>query len=182
MILAKKVRLYPNELQEETLWKSVGTARFIYNWTLARQEENYKNGGKFISDGVLRKELTVLKKSELNWLSEVSNNVAKQAVKDACNAYKRFFTGLADKPRFKSKRKSKKSFYNDNIKLKVKEGKLVNIEKVGWIKTNEQIPINAKYSNPRISYDNKYWYLSVGIEQEEMKEKVTDVSLGIDLG
>ena len=182
MILAKKVRLYPNELQEETLWKSVGTARFIYNWTLARQEENYKNGGKFISDGVLRKELTVLKKSELNWLSEVSNNVAKQAVKDACNAYKRFFTGLADKPRFKSKRKSKKSFYNDNIKLKVKEGKLVNIEKVGWIKTNEQIPINAKYSNPRISYDNKYWYISVGIEQEEMKEKVTDVSLGIDLG
>ena len=182
MILAKKVRLYTNELQEEKLWKSVGTARFIYNWTLARQEENYKNGGKFISDGVLRKELTVLKKSELNWLSEVSNNVAKQAVKDACNAYKRFFTGLADKPRFKSKRKSKKSFYNDNIKLKVKEGKLVNIEKVGWIKTNEQIPINAKYSNPRISYDNKYWYLSVGIEQEEMKEKVTDVSLGIDLG
>ena len=182
MILAKKVRLYPSELQEQKLWQAVGTARFIYNWTLARQEENYKNGGKFISDGVLRKELTVLKKSELNWLSEVSNNVAKQAVKDACNAYKRFFTGLADKPRFKSKRKSKKSFYHDNIKLKVKEGKFVHIEKVGWIRTNEQIPINAKYSNPRISYDNKYWYLSVGIEQEEMKEKLTDVSLGIDLG
>ena len=182
MILAKKIRLYPSELQEQKLWQSVGTARFIYNWTLARQEENYKNGGKFLSDGVLRKELTVLKKSELNWLSEVSNNVAKQAVKDACNAYKRFFTGLADKPRFKSKRKSKKSFYHDNIKLKVKEGKLVKIEKVGWIKTNEQIPIHAKYSNPRISYDNKYWYLSVGIEQEERKEKLTDVSLGIDLG
>lgn len=39
-----------------------------------------------------------------------------------------------------------------------------------------------KYSNPRISYDNKYWYLSVGIQQEEMKENLTDVSLGIDLG
>ena len=39
-----------------------------------------------------------------------------------------------------------------------------------------------KYSNPRISYDNKYWYLSVGIEREETKEEVTDVSLGIDLG
>ncbi len=182
MILAKKVRLYPSELQEQKLWKSVGTARFVYNWTLARQEENYKNGGKFLSDGVLRKELTVLKKSELSWLSEVSNNVAKQAVKDACNAYKRFFTGLADKPRFKSKRKSKKSFYHDNIKLKVKEGKFVHIEKVGWVKTNEQIPIGVKYSNPRISYDNKYWHLSVGIEQEEKKEKLTDVSLGIDLG
>ena len=50
------------------------------------------------------------------------------------------------------------------------------------MKTNEQIPIGVKYSNPRISYDNKYWYISVGIEQEEVKEKLTDVSLGIDLG
>ena len=182
MILSKKVRLYPSEIQEKKLWQSVGTARFIYNWTLSKQEENYKNGGKFISDGILRKELTKLKKNELNWLNEVSNNVAKQAVKDACNAYKRFFKGLSDKPRFKSRRKSKKSFYNDNCKLKVKEGKLVNIEKVGWIKTNEQLPIGVKYSNPRISHDNKYWYISVGIEQEEIKEKLTDVSLGIDLG
>lgn len=182
MILSKKVRLYPSELQEQKLWKSVGTARFIYNWTLARQEENYKSGKKFISDGALRKELTQLKKSELSWLNEVSNNVSKQAVKDACNAYKRFFKGLSDKPKFKSRRKSKKSFYNDNCKLKVKEGKLVNIEKVGWIKTNEQLPIGVKYNNPRISYDNKYWYISVSIEQEEIKEELTDISLGVDVG
>ena len=77
MILAKKVSLYPSEIQEQKLWKSVGTARFIYNWTLEKQEENYKNGGKFISDSVLRKEITQLKKSELIWLNEVSNNVAK---------------------------------------------------------------------------------------------------------
>ena len=111
MILAKKVRLYPSEIQEQKLWQSVGTARFIYNWTLAKQEENYKNGGKFISDGVLRKEITQLKKNELSWLNEVSNNIAKQAVKDACDAYKRFFKGLSDKPRFKTKKRSKKSFY-----------------------------------------------------------------------
>ena len=105
MILAKKVRLYPTEIQEQKLWQSVGTARFIYNWTIARQEENYKNGGKFIPDNDLRKEITQLKKSELQWLKEVSNNVAKQAVKDACNSYKRFFKGLSDKPRFKSRKK-----------------------------------------------------------------------------
>ena len=34
--------------KKSNLWKSVGTARFIYNWTLSKQEENYKNGGKFI--------------------------------------------------------------------------------------------------------------------------------------
>ena len=182
MILRKKVRLYPTKEQEQKLWQSVGTARFIYNWTLNKQEENYKNGGKFISDNVLRKELTQLKKSELKWLNDVSNNVAKQAVKDACNAYKRFFKGEANKPKFKSRRKSKKSFYNDNVKLKVKENNLVLIEKVGWIKTNEQIPIGIKYTNPRISYDNKYWYISIGIEKEEIKEELTNVSLGIDLG
>lgn len=181
MILSKKVRLYPSEIQEQKLLKSVGTARFIYNWTIERQEESYKNGGKFIPDGILRKEITQLKKNELSWLNEVSSNVSKQAVKDACNAYKNFFKGLSNKPRFKTK-KSKKSFHNDNVKLKVKEGKLVNIEKVGWIKTNEQLPIGVKYSNPRISYDNKYWYISVGIDKDEIQEELTDVSLGIDLG
>ncbi|MEQ8199502.1 MAG: helix-turn-helix domain-containing protein, partial [Clostridiaceae bacterium] len=40
MILAKKVRIIPNIEQEQKLWQSVGTARFIYNWTLVRQEEN----------------------------------------------------------------------------------------------------------------------------------------------
>ena len=180
MILAKKVRLYPTKEQEQKLWQSVGTARFIYNYTLAKQEENYKNGGKFISDGIIRKELTQLKKSELLWLNEVSNNVTKQAVKDACNAYKRFFKSLANRPKFKSKKKSNHSFYNDSIKLKVKEKKVL-IEKVGWIKTNEQIPI-CKYNNPRITHDNKYWYISVGIEVNKKQEKLTDISLGIDLG
>ena len=32
--------------------------RFAYNWALSRQQENYKNGGKFISDYDLRKEFT----------------------------------------------------------------------------------------------------------------------------
>ena len=66
MILAKKVRIHPTEIQTQKLWQSVGTARFIYNWTLARQEENYKNDGKFISDNDLRKELTILKQDKLH--------------------------------------------------------------------------------------------------------------------
>ena len=181
MILAKKIRLYPTKEQEQKMWQSVGTARFIYNWTLSKQEETYKNGGKFIKDTDLRKELTQLKKSELSWLHEVSNNVAKQAVKDACNSYKRFFKGLASKPKFKSRKRSKSSFYNDTAKLKIKE-KSVSIEKIGWVRTNEQIPIGVKYTNPRISYDNKYWYVSVGIEVEEPMAQLTDESLGIDAG
>ena len=182
MILGRKVRLYPTKEQEQKLWQSVGTARFIYNWTLARQEENYKNGGKFISDNDLRKELTILKKTELNWLNEVSNNVAKQAVKDGCEAYKKFFKGLADRPRFKSRRKSKPSFYNDTSKLKVKESSVL-IEKVGWVIVKKNsIPMNCKYTNPRISFDGKYWFISVGIEKEKPIVKLTTESIGIDVG
>jgi len=182
MILAKKIRIIPNIEQEQKLWQSVGTARFIYNWTLSRQEENYKNGDKFISDNDLRKEITLIKQTEeYKWLSEVSNNVAKQAVKDACNAYKRYFDGYSDKPKFKSRRKSKPSFYNDTSKLKIKEN-LVLIEKIGWIKTAEQIPMDTKYSNPRISFDGKYWYITVGIDEEKPTIELTNESIGIDVG
>lgn len=182
MILAKKIRLRPIIEQEQHLWKSAGTARWVYNWTLNKQQENYKQGGKFISNNDLRKEITQLKQTDdFKWLSEVSNNVAKQAVKDACDAYKKFFKGLARFPRFKSKKRSKASFYNDTVKLKVKD-KLVLIEKVGWIKTSEQLPMGVKYTNPRISFDNKYWYLSVGIEEEPESTELTDNVIGIDLG
>lgn len=180
MILTKKVRLFPTQEQETKLWQSVGTARFIYNWTLAKQQENYKNGGKFIKDNDLRKEITLLKKNELSWLNDVSNNVAKQAVKDACNAYKSFFKGLVTFPKFKSRKKSKPSFYNDTSKLKVRTKKVL-IEKIGWIKTNEQIP-DTKYTNPRISFDGKYWYLAVGIEKAKATIKLTNQTIGIDIG
>ena len=119
---------------------------------------------------------------EFKWLFEVSNNVAKQTVKDACNAYTNFFQRKSKFPRFKSRKRSKLSFYNDNEKLKVKPNKSVLIEKVGWMQTAEQIPVGVKYCNPRVSFDGKYWYLSVGIEQEFKKEELTDEIIGIDLG
>ncbi|WP_232699364.1 RNA-guided endonuclease InsQ/TnpB family protein [Brevibacillus daliensis] len=182
MILAKKVRIKPTKEQELQLWKSVGTARWAYNWTLSRQEENYRNGGKFLSDGLLRKELTQLKQSEeYAWLYDVSNNVTKQAVKDACEAYKKFFKKLSDEPRFKSRKHSKPSFYNDTDKLKVKRN-LVLIEKVGWVQTSEQLPVDVMYVNPRISFDGKYWYLSVGIEKDVEKPVRTEQVIGIDVG
>src|SRR4051812_36060479 len=124
MILGKKVRLKPTKAQELKMWKSVGTARWVYNWTLARQQENYNQGNKFIADNDLRKVITEMKQlDEFKWLFDVSNNVAKQAVKDACDAYVKFFRGKSKFPRFKSRKHSKLSFYNDTEKLKVKPDK-----------------------------------------------------------
>lgn len=184
MITSMKVRLEPNNKQIAKLFQCSGTARFIYNWTLARQEENYKNGGKFISDSDLRKEITQLKKTEqYQWLNSISNNVAKQAVKDGCEAYKKFFKGLADKPGFKSRRKSKPSFYNDVIKIKFSSTH-VQLEKLGKVKLSEygRIPTGVKYSNPRISFNGVHWYISVGIESIQESVELTGESIGIDLG
>ena len=179
-----KVRLEPNNEQMSKLFQSAGTARWAYNWTLDRQEENYKNGGKFISDSDLRKELTQLKKTEeLKWLNNYSNNITKQAIKDACDAYFKFFKGLAEKPKFKSRKKSPPKFYQDTEKIKYQDGK-VRLEKIGWVNLSEKdrIPENEKYTNPRVKFDGLHWYVTVGIEVVQEPVELTGESVGIDVG
>jgi len=184
MITSLKVRLEPNNEQLSLLVKSSGTARWIYNWTLDRQEKNYANGGSFLSDNDLRKEITQLKKlEEFSWLGSMSNNIPKQAVKDACEAYKKFFKKLSKKPKFKSRKKSRPSFYQDTAKIKFTDTH-VRLEKIGWVRLSEQgrIPTDTKYTNPRVTYDGVRWYISVGIEIAVKSVKLTGVSVGIDLG
>ena len=87
--------LIPNNKQKTKLFQYANTASFAYNWALSKEQENYKNGNKFISNGDLRKEFTQLKKTkEYAWLNNISNNVTKQSIKDACIAYSRFFKGF----------------------------------------------------------------------------------------
>ena len=46
MIKSVKIRLLPNKKQEILMFKSVGIARFTYNWGLNRWNELYKQGEK----------------------------------------------------------------------------------------------------------------------------------------
>lgn len=187
--------LLPNNKQKTKLFQYANTARFAYNWAISREQENYKNGGKFISDNDLRKEFTQLKKQEdYQWLNEVSNNVTKQAIKDACNSYKRFFKGQSKFPKFKSRKKSTPSFYQDNIKIKFSEthvkvegfsvSKKQNKQKLNWIKLAERnrIPVDSKYTNPRITFDGLNWWISVGVEYEDITTLPSNNGIGIDLG
>ena len=148
--------LCPNNKQETKLYQSAGTARFIYNWTLSCQQKNDESGGKFLSDYELRKLLTQLKQTDaFRWLNNYSNNIAKQAVKDACDAYKKFFKGLSAFPRFKSKKKSKPSFYVDTAKIKITgthvklekltDSRKANRQKLNWVRLaeHERIPVGA---------------------------------------
>ena len=195
MIETIKVQLRPNNKQLTKLFQYAGCSRFAYNWTIAREQENYKQGNKFLSDNELRKEFTQLKKQEnYKWLNKISNNVTKQAIKDACNSYKRFFKGQSKYPKFKSKKHSKQSFYQDNVKIQftnthVKvEGFSMshkrNKQKLNWIKLCEKgrIPTNCKYMNPRFIFDGLHWWLSVGVEVDDNNSIPMNEGVGIDLG
>ena len=195
MIKTIKVMLVPNNKQITKLFQYAGTARFAFNWALNKEQENYKNGGKFISDNELRKEFTILKQTnEYGWLNHISNNVTKQAIKDACESYRRFFKGQNKFPKYKSKKKSRPSFFQDPVKIKftgthVKvEGfatsKRANKQKLNRIRLAERnrIPTDCKYYNPRITFDGINWFISVGIDTNEYKSELNTDGIGIDLG
>ncbi|WP_213950662.1 RNA-guided endonuclease InsQ/TnpB family protein [Tepidanaerobacter syntrophicus] len=198
MIKTYKVMLLPNNKQTTKLFECAGVARWAYNWALEQQQTNYKNGGKFLDDKVLRKRLTRLKhKEQYKWLNGYSNNITKQAVKDACNAYKNFFKGMAKFPKFKSRKRNKPSFYQDTAKIvisdtyvkleKLTTSKKKNKQKLNWIKLAEQgrIPTgkNVKYLNPRITFDGLNWWLSIGVKEKlEQDSAQYSQGIGIDLG
>lgn len=192
ILITKKIRLKPTYEQEILFYKSAGVARWAYNYYLAENDRVYKEyisngyiGVKFITEGEVRKYINnVLKPTTHTWLNEVGSNVMKQGVKDASDAYKRYFKGISNRPKFKSKHKSKLSFYVNYESLTKKQGGFRG-EKIGYVKTCEDlpsIPKGTKYANPRISYDGVYWYLTVGYEVGTKNIVLEDVSLGIDLG
>lgn len=192
MLLAKKIRLKPTPEQEILFRKSAGAARWAYNYFLGENQKAYKeyiDSGKtvknFPKEGDVRKYINnVLKKTTHSWLSEVGSNVMKQGVKDADIAFKNFFKGLSEFPKFKSKHKSQLSFYV-NYESLTKQNVGFHGERIGFIRTSEPLPKlrkGEKYSNPRITFDGKFWYLSVGYDVEAQSVELTDEIIGIDLG
>ena len=190
MIKTYKIKLKPNNKQQTKMLQFCGAKRFAYNWTLVKQEENYKNGGKFIKDSELRKEFTVLRNSkEYEWLKDVSSDVPKQAIKDACLAYKRFFKGQSKHPKFKTKKNNIQSFYQDNFKIQISNSK-VFLSNIGWVKIMEKnkLPIGKgklkeiSVINPRITFDGINWWISIGIEYNDSIEIPKNDGIGIDLG
>ena len=195
MYKAIKVMLHPNNKQRTKMFQCFGVSRFSYNWALNRQQENYKDGGKFISAFDLMKELVRLKKTfEYNWLNNYSSDIPAMAITDACTGYKNFFEGRRDFPKFKSKKRSRPSFYIHSAKIKFTDThvKLMKIAgsqrrnrlKLNWVKLAERgrIPTNCNYSNPRITFDGINFWISVSIEIEDSKEIPVGKGIGIDLG
>lgn len=192
MILVRKIRILPTPEQEIKFIKSAGVARWAYNYFIGTNFDLYeayikngKSGESYISGDDVRKIINNdLKRTTHKWLSEVGSNVMKQAVKDAEKAYKDYLCGTRGKPKFKKKGKSEMSFYVNYESLKkTKDG--FHGEKLGDVRTAEPLPDlqhGEKYVNPRITFDGKYWYISVGYRVDEQELVTGGESIGIDLG
>lgn len=172
-------------------WKSVGVARWSYNYFLSESNRVYQewlednSKPKHISEQEVRKHINNhLKKTTHTWLKEVGSNVMKQGVKDANIALQNFFRHGKGYPKFKSKKRSRPSFYVNYESLS-RTSSGFRCEKIGVVKTRESLPKigkNQKYRSPRISFDGKFWYLSVSFEVSKLDVRLSDTKLGIDLG
>lgn len=180
-----KIRLFPIEEQEKLMWKHVGSCRFIWNWGLKIQQEEYEANGKKLSCFDLIKRITPLKKEEkYKWLNEISNASLQTTLRDLDKAYTNFFRG-AGFPKFKSRKRSKPNYplRSDEVYFLEETAKISKLGKVKY-KTNYNVPLgkDVKLYNPRISYVNNKWILTVGFECENQALELTDKSMGIDLG
>ena len=194
MILSYKTRLEPNNKQAQKFKQFAGAARYAYNWAIAKEKEAYELGNGFIGEMELRRIFT-RHKEEADWLYDISNDVTKQAIKDAVTAFSNFFKGRAKFPQFKTKRKSRPAFYQDVFKFKatnthirvekISDSNKKNKQKINWIKVSEKrrIPLLANgYKNSRITFDGIHWYASVGIEVADKPIEPLNDGVGIDLG
>ncbi|MCU7674564.1 RNA-guided endonuclease InsQ/TnpB family protein [Bacillus thuringiensis] len=184
MILAKKVRLIPTPEQEKVLRNHAGAARFAYNYCKRMSDRYYKLFGKSVSQLALQKRFTKIKKRKrYEWLNDINAQVPKQASKDFDTARKHSFKKYKNGSHtsYKSKKDLIQGFYANYERLVIGK-KVVHIQSIGEVKTSQQLPRNKKPSNPRVTFDGRHWWMSVGFQEDFESQELTDESIGVDVG
>ncbi|OUB29378.1 transposase [Bacillus thuringiensis serovar palmanyolensis] len=184
MILAKKVRLIPTPEQEKVLRNHAGAARFAYNYCKRMSDRYYKLFGKSVSQLALQKRFTKIKKQKrYEWLKDINAQVPKQASKDFDTARKHSFKKYKNgyHTSYKSKKDLIQGFYANYERLVIGK-KVVHIQSIGEVKTSQQLPRNKKPSNPRVTFDGRHWWISVGFQEDFESQELTNESIGVDVG
>ena len=198
MLRAIKVRLYPNKEQEQTLNKTLGCYRFVYNHMLALKQEAYNRDKTNLGLCELSKYLfgTLLKDEQYAWLKEVNTKVTHEAIRQMLSAYNNFFKQHKGFPKFKSKKDKQSALFSlqaisrcntfetrhisltkplKNIKFRCSDLYLRRLQKY-----NKNIR-SATLSKTK----SGNFFLSILIEMEDTELKKfehTDKQVGIDLG
>lgn len=184
MVKALKVRIYPNKTQEELLQKTFGCTRYVYNYFLNRRISVYKESKETLNNILCSRELTQLKK-ELDWLKEPDKWALQNALRDLDDAYKRFFSGLAKFPKFKSKKNNRKSYRTTFTNNSIEFGNKLKLPKLGRVKyRDKKHTIDGRILNATISQEpNGNYYCSICYTNDKVPVFVrTDEYVGIDLG
>ena len=183
-----KLRIYPNEEQQEAIIYNFGANRFVWNQMLdmlIKRHENNKES-KFLNAFALNNLLKQLK-IEYPWLSKSDSHGLQNTNKDLIDAYKRFFKHISSYPKFKSrkfpKQSYKTSYVNNNIEI---VGNFIKIPKLGYIPfkgSNKAISkvLKIKSATIKKSSTNKF-YAVLLVEVENQVFNKTDKVVGLDMG
>lgn len=198
MLRAIKVRLYPNKEQEQTLNKTLGCYRFIYNHMLALKQEAYKRDKTNLGLCELSKYFhgTLLKDEQYAWLKEEHTNVMKQAIRQMLSAYNNFFKQHKGFPKFKSKKDKQSALFPINAisKRNTFETRHITLTQPLknikfrcsdlYLRRLQKYSKNIRSATLSKSKSGNY-FLSILVEMEDTELKKfehTDKQVGIDLG
>lgn len=190
-----KTELDPSVKQHMLLCQCAGTARFAYNYGLARKQEVYKATGKTISAIDLQKELTARKQTDLPWLKNASKWIVQNALRDLDQAYDNFFRRVQERkagkkhnnlgfPKFKKKGDGRGSFRLDKP-IRVFEDR-IQLPKLGTIRLKEHsyLPTSGvRVLSATVSQRADRWFVSVLVEEDQpVPVPATGQPIGVDLG
>jgi putative transposase len=181
MILSHKIALDLTVKQEQYFRRAAGTARFVWNWALAKWQALYEHGGKPTALQ-LKKLWNESKGKEYPWVYEVHKDVNQQPFSNLQKAFTRFFRGETGYPKFK-KKGMHDSFYVSNDKLKV-AGTRLSIPRLGWVKMREELRFTGKILGATVSREADRWFVSfqVDVGDKYTRERTGEGIVGVDLG
>jgi len=152
----------------------------VWNWALAEWNRQYEVGEKPTALG-LKKQFNEIRREQFPWTWEVTKNASDQPFLDLGKAFTAFFEGKAHRPRFKSKKRSKPSFYLANDQLELGDHR-VWIPKLGWVNTAEKLRFQGKVIGARITRTSDWWFISITVEVPDEPTEKRHTAVGIDVG
>ncbi|MER7203991.1 transposase [Streptomyces sp. CB01635] len=183
---AFKYRFYPSDAQAAELSRTFGCVRKVYNMALAARTEAWARQER-INYNQTSALLTEWKKTEeLAYLSETSSVPLQQTLRHLQTAFAHFFAKRARYPRFKSKKKSRKSAEYTTSGFRYRDGELTLAKmteplSIVW---SRPLPKGASPSTVTVSQDGAgRWFVSMLCEDPTVKPiPATDTAIGIDVG
>ncbi|MGW5969825.1 RNA-guided endonuclease InsQ/TnpB family protein [Streptomyces sp. NPDC055186] len=183
---AFKYRFSPTDAQAAELSRTFGCVRKVYNLALAARTEAWARQER-VNYNQTSAMLTAWKKTEeLAYLSEVSSVPLQQTLRHLQGAFTNFFAKRAKYPRFKSRKKSRKSAEYTTSGFRFRDGELTLAKMadpldIVW---SRPLPEGASPSTVTVSQDAAgRWFVSLLCEDTGVKPlAATDSAVGVDVG